>query len=398
MEEFLLEAKDALGLASFTPEEGSPAAQLDTLLYLAFQHPDSVRARKAPYVRKAHSRLAFLGEYVLELAMAELVLQMFPRELVGSLRERVFGLTNKKVLPDWLKNASMDRLIYPDGDWGEIKWSDKLKPCKSVFHAIVAAIYLTLGMPEVYRVLFEAFGFDVDAPQFQPRPRVCEDVDHLSPELDGERLSWQDIAYYQPPEEALFAEPRLFRSCVPPGMHRFRQNLWELESLPVVERTLGYPQPVRDDNPVLESARNIELQLGLQLCFLHPSAHKAEHPRFCNERLEYLGSKVQDVIMAEKILMKHLDAPGAWIEERHRRLLLNRLCGLYLRNLKLHHHIVYSDERRELYVKSRKLRNFSTTGVSQAIHGLAYTVYGRPDVRRIMFRVMNFEQLESPIE
>lgn len=30
-----------------------------------------------------------------------------------------------------------------------------------------------------------------------------------------------------------------------------------------------------------------------QLCFLHPSTHKLEHPRFCYERLEYLGSKVQ---------------------------------------------------------------------------------------------------------
>ena len=102
--------------------------------------------------------------------------------------------------------------------------------------------------------------------------------------------------------------------------------------------------------------------------------------------------------MAEKILMKYLDAPGVWIEEKHRKLLLNRLCGLYFRNLKLHHHTVYSDERRELYLKARKLRNFATTGVSHALHGLAYTVYGRPDVRRLMFRIFNFEQLESPIE
>jgi dsRNA-specific ribonuclease len=130
MEEFMLEAKDALGLASFEPEEGSPGAQLDTLLYLAFQHPESDRGRRAPYVRNGHTRLAFLGEYVLELAMTELVLQMFPRELTGSLRERVFGMTSKKVLPSWLKAASMDRLIYPDGDWDSVKWNDKVKPCK----------------------------------------------------------------------------------------------------------------------------------------------------------------------------------------------------------------------------------------------------------------------------
>jgi hypothetical protein len=67
-----------------------------------------------------------------------------------------------------------------------------------VFYALVGAIYLTLGMPEVYRVLFEVFGFDVDAPECQPKPRSnFEDVDNLSAELDGERLTWQDIAYYQ---------------------------------------------------------------------------------------------------------------------------------------------------------------------------------------------------------
>lgn len=130
MEEYLLEAKDALGLASFQPDEGSPGAQLDTLLFLAFQHPGSARGKKAPYVRNGHTRLAFLGEYVLELVMAELVLQMFPRDLTGSLRERVFALTNKKVLPRWLRGAGMDRLIYPEGDWDAVKWNDKVKPCK----------------------------------------------------------------------------------------------------------------------------------------------------------------------------------------------------------------------------------------------------------------------------
>lgn len=102
--------------------------------------------------------------------------------------------------------------------------------------------------------------------------------------------------------------------------------------------------------------------------------------------------------MAEKLLMKHLDGPGVWLEEKHRRLLLNRLCGRYLRDHRLQHHIVYADERKELFDKARRLRNFATTGVSQAIIGMGYVVYGRPEVRRLMFRVFNFEQLESPIE
>ncbi|CAK9216681.1 unnamed protein product [Sphagnum troendelagicum] len=397
IEDNLLEAKDALGLASMEAEEGTPGAHLDTLLFLAFQHQESQRAKRSPYVRKAHSRLAFLGQFLLELAFAELFLQMFPRETTACLRERVLGLTHRKVLPSMIKAASMDRLVYPGEDLELLKRDIREPACRSVFWALTGAIYLTLGMPEVYRVLFEVFGMDIDGKTCQPQLRNIQDLDLLSPELDGRRLSWQEICFHQALPGALFVEPRLFRACVPPGMHQFRGNLWEAESLPNVKHILGYPLPVADSNAEVTAARNIELELGLQLCFLHPSVHKLEHPRFTFERLEYLGQKIQDVIMAERLLMNHLDQPGVWLAEKHRRLLINRLCSRYLRDLKLHHYVVYGGERKELFDKIRRMRNFAVTGVSQAIHGLGYAVYGRPEVRRLMFKVFNFEQSESPI-
>lgn len=59
------------------------------------------------------------------------------------------------------------------------------------------AIYLCFGMPEVYRVLFEAFGMDPDAEDCQPRVRrQLEDVDYVSAEFEG-KLSWQDVATYK---------------------------------------------------------------------------------------------------------------------------------------------------------------------------------------------------------
>ena len=73
------------------------------------------------------------------------------------------------------------------------------------------------------------------------------------------------ICVLQPPEGALFAEPRLFRACVPPGMHRFRGNYWESESLPIVRQKLGYPLPEGDTNPDEAAARRTELELGLQV-------------------------------------------------------------------------------------------------------------------------------------
>lgn len=250
-------------------------------------------------------------------------------------------------------------------------------------------------MPEVYRVLFEAFGMDPEEESCQPKlRRQLEDVDYVSVEFEKRQLTWQDVAAYRPPADALFAHPRLFRACVPPGMHRFRGNIWDFDNRPKVMNILGYPLPKNDKIPEITEARNIELGLGLQLCFMHPSKYKFEHPRFCFERLEYVGQKIQDLVLAERLLMKHLDAPGRWLAEKHRRLLMNKYCGRYLRDKHLHHYIIYGETVQDRFEHNRRLRNPSTTAVQQAIHGLSYCVYGKPDVRRLMFEVFDFEQVQ----
>ena len=99
--------------------------------------------------------------------------------------------------------------------------------------------------------------------------------------------------------------------------------------------------------------------------------------------------------MAEKLLMKHLDAPGFFLKEKHRRLLFNRVCGRYFREKSLQKFILFSEERKGLFEKARKLKNLATTAVSLALHGLAYTVYGKADVRRIMFELFDFERLQN---
>ena len=57
----------------------------------------------------------------------------------------------------------------------------------------------------------------------------------------------------------------LYRACVPPGIHRFRGNLWEIDSLPKVLQIMGYPLPALDMDPAITMARNAELELGLQV-------------------------------------------------------------------------------------------------------------------------------------
>nr|KYP71475.1 Ribonuclease 3 [Cajanus cajan] len=389
MERHLMEAKHALGYPlepSAALPDGNPAKELDTLLYLAFQHERS----RARHVRFGHSRLFFLGQYVLELAFAEFFLQRYPRESPAPLRERVFGLIGKRSMARWIKAASLHNLVFPCDDMDKLIRKERESTVKSVFWALFGAIYLCFGMPEVYRVLFEVFGMDPDAEDCQPKlRRQLEDIDHVSAEFEG-NISWQDM----PPADALFAHPRLFRACVPPGMHRFRGNLWDYDCRPQIMQVLGYPLEMTDRIPEITKARNIELDLGLQLCFLHPSKYKFEHPRFCYERLEYLGQKIQDLVMAERLLMKHLDAPGFWLQNRHRRFLMNKFCGRYLRAKNLHRFIIYSEKVDDIYQRSYRLKYPVTTAVQQAIHGLSYAVYGKRDVRRLMFEVFDFEQTQ----
>jgi hypothetical protein len=98
--------------------------------------------------------------------------------------------------------------------------------------------------------------------------------------------------------------------------------------------------------------------------------------------------------MAERLLMKHLDAPGRWLAEKHRRMLMNKYCGRYLRDKHLHHYIIYGESVQDRFEHNRRLRNPSTTAVQQAIHGLAYCIYGKSDVRRLMFEIFDFEQVQ----
>ena len=123
MEQHLLEVKQALGYplepSHTLGDESNPARELDTLLYLAFQHESSQRSRSR-HVRYGHSRLFFLGQYVLELAFAEFFLQRYPRESPAPMRERVFGLIGKRNMPQWIRASGLHNLVFPYHDMDKL--------------------------------------------------------------------------------------------------------------------------------------------------------------------------------------------------------------------------------------------------------------------------------------
>lgn len=132
IDEYLLEAKQALGYPLEPSEnygDDNPAKQFDTLLYLAFQHPHCERTN-ARHVRSGHTRLMFLGQYVLELALAEFFLQRYPRESPGPMRERVYALIGKRYLPRWIKAASLHNLIFTYDDMDKLIRKEREPPVK----------------------------------------------------------------------------------------------------------------------------------------------------------------------------------------------------------------------------------------------------------------------------
>lgn len=132
IDEYLLEAKQALGYPLEPSEnygDDNPAKQFDTLLYLAFGHPHCERTN-ARHVRSGHSRLGFLGQFVLEMALAEFFLQRYPRESPGPMRERVYALIGKKYLPKWVKAASLHNLIFQFDDMDKLLRKEREPPVK----------------------------------------------------------------------------------------------------------------------------------------------------------------------------------------------------------------------------------------------------------------------------
>lgn len=76
-------------------------------------------------MKNGHSRLWFLGQYVIELAVTEFFLQRYPREPPGPMRERVFALIGKRFLPRWIKAANLQNLVFPYDDIDKLLRKDR---------------------------------------------------------------------------------------------------------------------------------------------------------------------------------------------------------------------------------------------------------------------------------
>ncbi len=115
------------------------------LLQLALSHTSYIHEQKLP-LEKSNERLEFLGDAVLGLCMAEMLVKSFPDEPEGILSKRRAALVNQKQLARLSKSLGLGPLLQLGKGEDKTGGREKESLLGDAFEAIVGAIYLDQGL------------------------------------------------------------------------------------------------------------------------------------------------------------------------------------------------------------------------------------------------------------
>ncbi|HEX4209928.1 MAG TPA: ribonuclease III [Candidatus Binataceae bacterium] len=129
------------------------------LLHTALTHPSAVTAGEPHY-----ERLEFLGDAVLDLAIADLLMRRFPEAKEGTLSKERASIVNGRTL-------ALKAMVIGLGDKlklgkGEEKSGgrDKTSILAAAFEAVVGAIYTDSGLAPAQQVVETLFADDIGGP------------------------------------------------------------------------------------------------------------------------------------------------------------------------------------------------------------------------------------------
>jgi ribonuclease III len=127
-----------------------------SLLDLAVTHRSYVHEQKMP-LEKSNERLEFLGDAVLGICIAEMLVKDFPEEPEGVLSKRRAALVNQKTLAKLAQSLELG--TYLKLGKGEEKTGGRTKRSLlcDAFEAVIGAIYLDQGIHSVARYLNKMF-------------------------------------------------------------------------------------------------------------------------------------------------------------------------------------------------------------------------------------------------
>ncbi len=147
-----LELERAVGYAFSRPE----------LLKLALTHPSAAEGTDQHY-----ERLEFLGDAVLDLAIADLLMRHFPNGKEGLLSRQRASIVNARTLAAKAETIGLgQRLMLGKGE-EKSGGRQKTSILAAGFEALIGAIYSDSGLTQAQQVVERLFGDDIGGPSVE---------------------------------------------------------------------------------------------------------------------------------------------------------------------------------------------------------------------------------------
>lgn len=129
------------------------------LLSVALTHPSAVVGSDAHY-----ERLEFLGDAVLDLAIADMLMRRFPAAKEGPLSKQRASIVNGRTLALKAQSIGLDNKLRLGKGEEKSGGREKVSILAAAFEAVVGAIYTDGGLSPAQRVVEGLFTDDIGGP------------------------------------------------------------------------------------------------------------------------------------------------------------------------------------------------------------------------------------------
>ena len=129
------------------------------MLETALTHPSAVGAGEPHY-----ERLEFLGDAVLDLAIADLLMRRFPEAKEGALSKERASIVNGRTLAVKALEIGLGREMRLGKGEEKSGGRDKTSILAAAFEAVIGAIYTDGGLVPAQRVVERLFADDIGGP------------------------------------------------------------------------------------------------------------------------------------------------------------------------------------------------------------------------------------------
>ena len=128
-------------------------------LNLALTHPSAAEGTDQHY-----ERLEFLGDAVLDLAIADMLMRHFPEGKEGLLSRQRASIVNARTLAAKAESIGLDKSLRLGKGEEKSGGRQKTSILAAGFEALIGAIYSDSGLTEAQQVVERLFGSDIGGP------------------------------------------------------------------------------------------------------------------------------------------------------------------------------------------------------------------------------------------